>query len=256
MGCPVLIIGDSGSGKSTSMRNFGADELSLINVNSKPLPFRGRFTNTLKSDNYDSIEKYLKTQPCKSVVIDDCQYLLANEYMRRSKEIGFQKFNDIATNFWKLIRSIESLPDDVIVYFLGHTDTDDNGVIRFKTVGKLLNEKITIEGMFTTVLHATVIDGIYTFATQSKNDTAKSPMGLFSEYQIPNDLKMVDESIRVYYGFKPEHHCTDCDTIIMPESGATVEQIVDGTTAAYGRKLCMTCARKAQADAKSTTVSN
>ncbi len=248
MGYPVLIIGESGSGKSTSMRNFGADELSLVNVNSKPLPFRGKFSNVLRSDNYDDITRYIKSQPCKTVVIDDCQYLLANEFMRRGKEIGYQKFTDIATNFWKLIRSIDALPDDIIVYFLGHTEADENGVIRLKTIGKMLNEKITIEGMFTMVLHAAVIDKQYYFTTQSSGDTAKSPMGLFTDYLIPNDLKMVDESLRVYYGFKSEQRCVDCDAAIMPESGATVEQIVDGTTATYGRKLCMTCARKAKED--------
>lgn len=249
MGYGVLVIGESGAGKSTSMREFGADELSLVNVNGKMLPFRGRFTNTLRSDNYDAIMKFIKSAPTKSIVVDDCQYLLANEFMRRSKESGYQKFTDMATGFWNLVRSVENLPDDVIVYFLGHTATDENGVQRFKTVGKLLDEKITIEGMFTTVLHAVVSDGNYCFATQSRGDTAKSPMGLFDDYLIPNDLKMVDEALRVYYGFQPEHTCADCGNAIMPESGATVEQIVEGTTTAYGRKLCMRCARLAKAAA-------
>ena len=246
MGYPVMIIGESGSGKSTSLRNFAPDELALVNVNGKMLPFRHKFDNTVRTDNYDEIIRFMKATKCKSIAIDDCQYLLANEFMRRSLEAGFQKFTDIATGFWRLIRSVDELSDDVIVYFLGHVATDENGVQHFKTIGKLLDEKITVEGMFTTVLHSTINDGQYYFATQSRNDTAKSPMGLFEEYLIPNDLKLVDEALRVYYGFTPEHTCADCGQAILPSNGASVEQIVAGTTATYGRKLCMSCARKAK----------
>ena len=245
MGYGVLIIGDSGAGKSTSMRNFGADELSLVNVGGKMLPFRGKFEASIRTDDYNEITRFIQSAKTKSIAIDDCQYLLANEYMRRCRENGYGKFTDIAEKFWKLIKLVDTLPDDVIVYFLGHTTTGEDGKQRFKTIGKLLDEKITIEGMFTTVLHAVSVDGAYYFTTQSRNDTAKSPIGLFEDYLIPNDLKMVDEALRIYYGFQPEHHCTDCGEVIVPKEGTTVEQLVTATSEMFGRKLCTKCAKKA-----------
>ncbi len=245
MGYGVLVIGDSGAGKSTSLRGFASDELALVNVNGKMLPFRGKFAKTLRSDDYNEIMKFVRNAGTKAIAIDDCQYLLANEYMRKCRENGYQKFTDMAEKFWKLIRVVDELPDDVIVYFLGHTTTGDDGKQRFKTVGKLLDEKITIEGMFTTVLHAVSVDGAYYFTTQSRNDTAKSPMGLFEDYLIPNDLKMVDESLRIYYEFQPAHHCADCGEVIVPKEGSTVERLVEVTCEMFGRKLCTKCAKKA-----------
>ena len=242
MGLPVLIIGYSGSGKSASMRNFGADEPALVNVNGKPLPFRTRFSSVLNSDDYTRIKDFIKACAKKSVIIDDCQYLMVNEFMRRSKEKGYDKFNDIGNHMWDLIRFVEELPNDVIVYFLGHIDTDDNGREKFKTVGRLLDEKVNIEGMFTTVLKTVASNGKYMFATQtSGTDTVKSPMGLFETQYIDNDLKAVDSSIRIYYGLKPEHTCSDCGKPIMPAAGRTAEQLVEGSLKFYGRKLCLNC---------------
>lgn len=242
MGLPILIIGYSGSGKSTSMRNFAADELALVNVNGKPLPFRTKFTSVLNSDNYDKIKGFIKSCGKKSIVIDDCQYLMVNEFMRRAKEKGYDKFNDIGKALWELIRFVGELPNDVIVYFLGHIDIDDNGREKFKTVGKLLDEKVNIEGMFTTVLKTVASDGKYVFSTQTTGtDTVKSPMGLFSSQYIDNDLKMVDDALRMYYDFKPSHICADCGQIIMPAVERTSEQIAEGSLKVYGRKLCMKC---------------
>lgn len=113
MGLPVLILGYSGSGKSASMRNFGAEEVSLVNVNGKPLPFRTKFKNVLNSDNYQQISEFIKSQNTKVIVIDDTQYLMANEFMRRAKETGYQKFTDIGKNFWELVKLTETLPPDV-----------------------------------------------------------------------------------------------------------------------------------------------
>lgn len=242
MGLPVLILGYSGSGKSASLRNFKADELALVNVNGKPLPFRTQFENVLNSDNYKDITAFIKKQSAASIVIDDTQYLMANEFMRRAKETGFQKFTDIGKNFWELVRLAETLPNNVIVYFLNHLETGDDGRQKSKTIGKLLDEKITVEGMFTTVLKTVVNDGKYLFATQTDgNDTCKSPMGLFGGMYIENDLKAVDEALRVYYHLKPEHNCSECGGTILPAQGRSVEQIVDGTLKNYGRKLCWSC---------------
>lgn len=242
MGLPVLVLGYSGSGKSASLRNFKADELALVNVNGKPLPFRTQFENVINSDNYKDIVTFIRNQSVKSIVIDDTQYLMANEFMRRAKETGFQKFTDIGKNFWELVRFAEMLSDDVIVYFLNHIDTDENGRQKSKTIGKLLDEKITVEGMFTTVLKTVVNDGKYLFATQTDgSDTCKSPMGLFNTMYIENDLKTVDEALRVYYHLKSEQSCADCGCAILPAQGRTTEQIVEGTVKNYGRKLCWNC---------------
>lgn len=201
MGIPVFILGQSGTGKSTSLRNFKSKEILHINVMSKPLPFKGRFAETYNGDDYTGIAKAINGTKCKTIVIDDAQYLMANEFMRRSTETGFQKFTDIANNFWTLINEVTaSLPWDTIVYFLMHTDTDDNGREKAKTIGKLLDEKICIEGMSSIVLKTSVKDGRYMFLTQNNGkDTTKSPLGMFGSYEIDNDLKAVDTTIRKYW---------------------------------------------------------
>lgn len=201
MGNSVFVLGRSGTGKSASLRNFKSNEILHINVMSKPLPFKGRFAETYNGDDYQEIAKAINNTKCKSIVIDDAQYLMANEFMRRSSEMGYQKFTDIANNFWTLINSINNdLPFDVIVYFLMHTDQDDNGNEKAKTIGKLLDEKICIEGMSSIVLKTAVKDGVYTFTTQNNgHDTVKSPLGMFPTYEIDNDLKAVDTTIREYW---------------------------------------------------------
>lgn len=199
MGIPVLILGESGSGKSASMRNFKEGEIGLINVSSKPLPFRSSI-KSYNSDDYVKIEQVIKKAKTKSIVIDDAQYLQANEFMRNAKVTGYQKFTDIALNFWSLFQMvIKELPEDVIVYFLAHIETDENGKERFKSVGKL-TDNYSVEGMCTIVLKTLVEDGRYYFTTQTNGyDTVKSPMGMFVDGKIENDLKMVDKTIREYY---------------------------------------------------------
>lgn len=201
MGIPIYIIGESGTGKSASLRNFKSNELLLINVMSKPLPFKGSFAETYNGDNYVEIAKALNKTEKKTVVIDDAQYLMANEFMRRSSETGYQKFTDIANNFWTLINGITNdLPEDVIVFILMHTDTDENGKEKAKTIGKMLDEKICIEGMSSIVLKTAVKDGVYTFTTQNNGrDTVKSPLGMFKTFEIDNDLKEVDRTVREYW---------------------------------------------------------
>lgn len=201
MAIPVLILGESGTGKSASLRNFKRGEIAVINVAGKPLPFRNDLP-TLRTDNYEKIKDALKGMKAKSAAIDDAQYLLANEFMRRSSELGYQKFTDMAKNYWSLITEtiIRDMPPDRIVYFLSHIERDQNGNEKVKTIGKLLDEKITVEGLFTIVLKTHVEDGKYTFYTQNSGmDTVKSPIGMFAENQIDNDLKMVDNVIRDYY---------------------------------------------------------
>ena len=206
MAIPVLILGESGTGKSASLRNFKRGEVAVINVAGKPLPFKSDL-GMITTDKYPEIVKALKGMKTPSAVIDDAQYLLVNEFMRRSGEMGYQKFTDIAKNYWSLIAETvtRDMPPEKIVYFLSHIDRDQNGNEKVKTIGKLLDEKITIEGLFTIVLKTHVEDGKYTFFTQNSGfDTVKSPIGMFTEMQIDNDLKMVDNVIRDYYGITIE----------------------------------------------------
>lgn len=199
MAIPVLILGESGTGKSASLRNFEPDDLKVINVANKPLPFKNKF-ESISTDDYRTIIKELKLNKKKVAVIDDAQYLMANEFMRRATERGFDKFTEIAQNFWTLVNTVKDLPADQVVYFLAHIERDANGNEKIKTIGKLLDEKITVEGMFTIVLKTNVTDGVYSFITQnSGHDTVKSPIGMFPSIVIDNDLKYVDEKIRNYY---------------------------------------------------------
>ena len=200
MGIPVMILGESGTGKSTSLRNFQSDEVGVINVSGKRLPFKTDI-KTYVSDDYLKVESAVKNAKCNTIVIDDSQYLMANEFMRTAKQNGYQKFTNLALNFWTLIQMIiKELPDNKIVYFLHHIDTSESGKQKIKTIGKLLDEKITLEGLFTIVLKTAVHDGRYLFVTQnSGNDTVKSPMGMFENIEIDNDLKAVDKAIREYY---------------------------------------------------------
>ncbi|MBP5170313.1 MAG: AAA family ATPase [Oscillospiraceae bacterium] len=200
----VMVYGQSGTGKSTSLRNFSPEDVSIINVSGKPLPFRKKLP-TWSTDNYQKIAQTLPTIQTPSIVIDDATYLMTNEFMRNARVTGFQKFTDMALNFNSLIEITRTLPDDKIVYFIGHSDQADDGREHFKTIGKMLDNYVTVEGKFTIVLKTVVKDGEYYFSTQNNGqDTVKSPMGMFQSDLIDNDLKMVDSTIREYYGIEEE----------------------------------------------------
>ena len=196
----VMIYGQSGTGKSTSLRNFTNDEIAVINVSRKPLPFKSKLT-TYDTDNYAKISSALGKIERKSIVIDDATYLMVNEFMRTAKVTGYQKYTDMAFNFNSLVAQASQLANDKIVYFLGHSDLKDDGTEHFKTVGKMLDNYVTVEGKFTIVLKTVVQDGKYYFSTHnSGQDTVKSPLGMFENNYVDNDLKAVDTIIREYYG--------------------------------------------------------
>lgn len=211
MAIPVLIIGKSGSGKSTSLRNCtNNDSWSLIKVIEKPLPFKGKIP-TGTTDDYETIKKWLKGGKAKSFVIDDAGYLITNYFMKNhtSKGAGngvFQLYNTLADNFWGLVQFIVSeLPSDKIVYIIMHEETNDFGDIKPKTIGKLLDEKICLEGMFTIVLRCVIANNEHLFVTQSDGGAvSKSPIDMFDKLEIDNDLKIVDSTIREYYEFESE----------------------------------------------------
>lgn len=199
MGLPVLILGASGSGKSTSLRNFESGEIGIFNVAGKPLPFRKKLA---KVDNatYGIILKALLNPTLKRYVIDDSQYLMAFESFDHAKETGYGKFTNMALNFRNLIDFvIRRTPEDVIVYFLHHTETDETGKLKAKTLGKMLDNQLTIEGLFSIVLLCQTEGSEHFFITNSDGtNPAKSPMEMF-DMRIDNDLKAVDAAIREYY---------------------------------------------------------
>ena len=215
MSIATIILGESGTGKSTSLRNLKPADTLLIQAIAKPLPFRSKdwqahskdipTGNIFVRDDKDSILHLMRNTKRKIIVIDDVQYIMANEFMRRvlDKEVGnqaFAKYNEIARTMWEILNTANQLAPDVRVYLLWHTQTDENGKTKSKTIGKLLDEKITIEGMVSIVLRTAVVNGNYLFTTKnSGNDTVKTPMGLIDDETIPNDLAYVDACITEYY---------------------------------------------------------
>ena len=215
MAIPVLIIGRSGSGKTYSLKGFNdfSDSIGVISVEKARLPFKSgikvaRIPKYEDSPNiqtaaqisqarYSFVERAIKSAKCKTIVIDDSQYLLADELFDRAKENGYQKFTDIALNFRNLIHNINTMgEDDKIIYFLPHSEDDGAGREKVKTIGKMLDEKLTVEGCFDVVIYCRD----QRFYTQGDGiSSAKTPEGMFDSVEIPNDLKFVDDKIREYW---------------------------------------------------------
>lgn len=212
MSCATLILGESGTGKTASLRNLDPSKTLLIQPVRKPLPFRangwreGKGGNIYVNADPEKIVSCMRRAPHDIIIVDDWQYVLALMFMNRRKENGYQKFSDIGGAGFDIARTASELAPEKRVYILAHTATDDFGNIRVKTLGKMLDDKIVVEGMFTTVLRTHVENGKYTFLTKNDgHDTVKSPIGLFEEGEIENDLAAVDAAICDYYGLnKPE----------------------------------------------------
>lgn len=205
MGVAVLILGESGSGKSASMRNFNENDVRILNVASKPLPFRN--VNKLKKADkatYGMIKGAVSSGQTLSYVVDDAQYLMAFESFDKANEVGYNKFVTMAKNYQEMLRYIqEETPSDTVVYVMQHIDRDENGHIEPKTLGKMLKSQLDVSGLFTIVLLCKADEKRHYFITQSDGtNPCKSPMGMFDDVEIDNDLKMVDDTIREYYGLK------------------------------------------------------
>ena len=202
MGIAVMILGASGSGKSTSMRNLDPAKVGVFNVAGKPLPFRKKLP-LANNATYSTILKTLQNAQLKTYVIDDSQYLMAFESFDHAKESGYGKFTNMALNFRNLIDFvIRKTPDDCIVYFLHHTELSDAGKLKAKTLGKMLDNQLTVEGLFSIVLLCQVEGTEHFFITNSDgSNPAKSPMEMFDQ-KIDNDLAFVDKTIREYYGME------------------------------------------------------
>ncbi|MCQ2587955.1 MAG: ATP-binding protein [Treponema sp.] len=200
MAAVVMLYGQSGTGKSTSLRNFKKGDASVINVSKKPMPFMCDLPVANTGDYKQICELLVKTQS-NSIIIDDATYLIVNEYMSKADERGFDKYTNMAKNFWLLMNfCIEKLPENKIVYFIGHSDIADDGREHFKTVGKMLDNTVVPEGYCTVVLKTVVEDGKYYFSTHNNgHDTVKTPFGMFEDDRIDNDLKLVDVKMRQFF---------------------------------------------------------
>ena len=204
----VLIIGDSGSGKTASIRGFRGGEVSVFSVAQKPLPFKNTGEGRIYYEHitgYNDLKSKLRMARNKSLVIDDAQYLMAFEYFSSLNEVGFEKYTRMGNNFFTILKIAGQLKSDKIIYFMMHVDRSENGLEKAKTLGKLIEDKLTVEGLFTIVLKTVVRDrgdcgqGYYFATMNSGSDRVKTPMDMFDEPLIPNNLKTVDRIIRNYY---------------------------------------------------------
>ena len=204
MAIPVLIIGKSGSGKSASMMNLDPTKTALISVLGKPLPFKGKFDQVVTDDSAKIIG-IVKAAKRDIVVIDDVGYTMTNMFMRDHAAGGggnavFTLYNSIGDKFWNMIEAVRKIPEDKRVYFIMHEEQNDFGAVRPKTIGRMIDEKVCLEGMFTICLRCMVSNGKHIFRTQSDGlDVAKTPIGMFDDVEIPNDLAAVDKAICDYY---------------------------------------------------------
>lgn len=218
MSASILILGESGSGKSASLRNLNPDETFIVSVIDKPFPFKNKYKkwtkdketeevsgNVYVTDDHEILTKLIsfvnnKRPEITNFVIDDFQYIMANEFMRKAHEKGFSKFTEIAQHSFKIIDATQACRSDLTFFFLTHSFVDDNGVSKAKTIGKLLDNTVTIEGRFTVVFHTQVLERKYMFMTQNDGKhIAKSPIDMFDDMLIPNDLQYVKDKMHQYY---------------------------------------------------------
>lgn len=210
MSIATLIIGNSGTGKTTSLRNLDPAETLLIQCLRKPLPFPSKGWKQLKAgeptgsiyvtDSAALIINAMQKTKRKIIVVDDWNMVMTAQYMRRSAETGFQKFADIGRDAWDVLMTANDLAEDTRVYLLGHAETSEQGMTKAKTIGKMIDSTCNVESMFTIVMRSIVVNNNYLFATQnSGQDSCKSPMGMFEKEHIDNDLAVIDKEISAYY---------------------------------------------------------
>lgn len=217
----VGIVGATGTGKSTSIKHLDSKETYIINTAKKELPFKGaeklynvENKNYKEVDEITEITRLLKTISekalhIKNVIIEDSNYMMAFRMADKANEVGFQKFTILAKDMVDLFREARKLRDDLKVFYFTHPETvEDSGEIvgyKMKTSGKMLDNQIVLEGLFTICLYTHVDenkDGTasYNFVTNRfKKYPAKSPDGMFEDIKIPNNLQLVSETIDKYY---------------------------------------------------------
>lgn len=209
MGLPVLIYGKSGSGKSRSLKFFGEEEIFLVNVEGKALPFKKKFKYELKTDSVATMINQFKKMPCKAAVVDDCGYLMTHYFMQHHREKSgnqsFEMYDSIADIMYSLVDLIKrEVPEDKIIYLILHEDVDDFGNTKLRTIGRLLDNKVCLEGMVTICIRCISDNGKHYFLTRTDGrDVVKTPEDLFGDEIIDNNLKLVDTAIREYYDMEP-----------------------------------------------------
>lgn len=217
MSIVTIVMGDPGTGKSTSIRNLDPSTTFIINVLDKPLPFKGGkgnysllsaenpTGNYIQTDDSEKIISMIKAiserrPDIETIIIDDFQYIMANEFMRKAKERGFDKFVDIGVKAWNVINSAIASRDNLVVFVLSHTESDNQGKVKIKTIGKMLDEKVSLEGMVSIILHSIVIDGKHKFLSQNDGQhIARSPIDMFESKLIDNDLLIIKNKIHEYF---------------------------------------------------------
>lgn len=203
-----MVIGKSGSGKSSSLRNFEAGEIGVFSCADKPLPFRKKL-DVSPRHAYEDIGAALQANRRRAYAIDDSTYLMQFEMFARAEEKGYGKFTDIAVSFERLLEYARLTSPDTVVYFLHHSEFADDGSYKPQTVGKMLNNQLCVEGLFPIVIESRVKDGEYQFLTEGNGlNIAKAPIDFETgERMLPavmdNDLKAVDTAIRNFYGMQP-----------------------------------------------------
>ena len=205
MAIPVIVYGKSGSGKSRSLKNFAEDEIYLVNILGKMMPFKGTFKYITQGDDLQKIMAGLAKMPTNAAVVDDFGYIMTNMFMRgHGAGDHFKLYNKIGDTIWNFVSFIKNLDNNKIVYLIMHDEVSDDGFSKLRTIGKLLDQKVCIEGMVTVVLRSVIKGDRHLFRTNSDgNDLAKSPEGMFPEAEMENDLKAADAMIRAYWGLKP-----------------------------------------------------
>lgn len=211
----ILLIGKSGSGKSRSIKNFDKDEISFVNPLKKDLPFKSELGQGYVTSDYDKIFEFCKKTPKKTVFIDDATYLMTREYLAKASQTGYNKFTEICLNFTGLIEGrfdkagnkikegLKDLEDDKTIYIAMHEEKNEAGDVAPKTIGKMLDSMVCVEGLFTIVLRAVKKNGKHIFVTKSDGyDVVKAPEDMFLEDEIENDLKKVDNIIREFYNIE------------------------------------------------------
>jgi hypothetical protein len=223
----VLVLGSSGSGKSFSLKNLNSDEVAIISPTNKSLPFKNKLLKFV-TDEWSEVNDAIirASEKFNIIVIDDFQYVMVNEFMKRIDEKGYGKFNDIASHAWKIITTAQNLPNNCIVYFLCHSEVDAYGREKMQTIGKMLDEVVNLQGLFDVVVLAKNIDGKFSFRVKSlgdRVDSVKAPEGMFETDSIPNDIKILDKYVDNFYNEKLSDGSDKEDTVADIEDNVSYD---------------------------------
>ena len=195
----IFVLGHPGTGKSSSLRNFKKDELGYVTVTGKELPFKTDIKPVVARTSKEVTALVEKSK--KSIlVVDDVNYIFTRQVFGRSQEKDqFQVFRDIGNDFYKLMETIINKPTDQNIYLFGHIELNDHNLVQLKTAGNTIRNNIAPEGLTNIVLESVNDLGEFVFKVKADGSGVKSPMDMFEDGSIPNDLKIVNEKINAYF---------------------------------------------------------